>query len=146
MESPNTLPTLFVKKLNKGAKCPTMGSKFSAGYDLYSTEDYELTLKEFKLFSTGISLEIPKGYYGRIAPRSGLSCKGIDVKAGVVDNDYRGEVKVLLHNFSNGPYKISKGDKIAQIIITKYTSCTIINTEELKSTERGSDGFGSTGK
>jgi len=91
---------LRIKKLDPKAFIPTKGSEHAAGYDLYSIEDTVVKSKDKKLISTGISMSIPVGNYGRVAPRSGLAVKNfIDVGAGVIDADYRGEVKVLLFNF-----------------------------------------------
>jgi dUTP pyrophosphatase len=128
------------------AKTPTKGSVDCAGYDLYSTEEYELKSMERKLFSTHVKMAIPQGFYGRIAPRSGLALKnGIDVLAGVIDADYRGEVGVLLVNLSTETKKVSVGDKIAQIIFEQCMDSNFSVVENLETTERGSDGFGSTG-
>ena len=98
------------------------------------------------LVGTGLAFGIPEGNYGRIAPRSGLAAKhSIDIGAGVIDSDYRGELKVLLFNFSDTDFKISEGDRIAQMIITKYTLTTLAEVETLDATVRGDGGFGSTG-
>ena len=106
--------TLKVKKLNPKARLPTKGSPHSAGYDLHALEDCIVKSKNKALISTGLSMSIPIGFYGRVAPRSGLACKNfIDVGAGVVDSDYRGEVKVLLFNFSDEDFEIKEGDRIA---------------------------------
>jgi len=129
-------------------KLPTRGSEFSAGWDLYSSEDIMLCHGTRKLIDTDIIVSIPKGWYGRIAPRSGLALKnGINVLAGVVDSDYRNYVKVLLFNHGED-ITILKGDRIAQLIITKYNDSPLIQVnskEELGTTERGTGGFGSTG-
>lgn len=131
-------------KLTSSAIEPTLGTKGSVGFDLYSDEDTEI--KSIGIVKTGIALDIPKGIYGRIAPRSSLAVKGIDVLAGVVDNDYRGEIKVVLHNIiSDTSYKIKKGDKIAQMIFEKVELPVFKNANELSETIRGSGGFGSTG-
>ena len=161
MDSPTNLPKLLVKKLNKDAIIPKKGSPGAAGYDIYSLEDCTLLQFERKLISTGISFTIPKGWYGRIAPRSGLSLKGIDIKAGVLDYDYTGEIKVLmslvekvihLKTSSSGrslcyihKFEITKGMKIAQVIFTKCTDVDIEDVDKLPETKRGSDGFCSTG-
>ena len=98
------------------------------------------------LISTGLSMSIPAGNYGRIAPRSGLAAKHmIDVGAGVIDADYRGEVKVLLFNLSDVDFTVKAEDRIAQIIIEKYTPCELVEVDELPDTVRGAGGFGSTG-
>ena len=86
----------------------------AVGYDLVSAEDVSVKAKNKYLVSTGLSMAIPEGYYGRVAPRSGLAVKNfIDVGAGVLDPDYRGEVKVLLFNFSEVDFEVKKGDRIA---------------------------------
>lgn len=127
---------------------PTRGSEFSAGWDLYSSENIMLCHGTRKLIDTDIIVSIPKGYYGRIAPRSGLALKnGINVLAGVLDSDFRGMVKVLLFNHGED-ITILKGDRIAQLIITVYNRRPLIQVnskEELGTTERGTGGFGSTG-
>ena len=128
METPASsfLPKLRVKKLDPKAFIPTKGSEHAAGYDLYSIEQIIIPPNSKALVSTGISMAIPVGNYGRVAPRSGLACKNfIDVGAGVVDADYRGEVKVLLFNFAKEEFKVGVGDRIAQLIIEKYTRTEI---------------------
>ena len=138
---------MFVKKLNNNAILPLKGSSGSAGYDVFSCEDKILLPKTRSLISTGISISIDaKDFYIRIAPRSGMAVKGIDVGAGVVELDYRGEVKVLLINNSDSKYAIGYGDRIAQLIIEKIYMLDVINASELDETDRGSGGFGSTGK
>lgn len=149
------LPKLQVKKLVSNAILPKRGSEFAAGYDLYSVEDKIIPKKSKALISTGISVAIPYGNYGRIAPRSGLAAKNfLDVGAGVVDVDYRGEGKnqaliyivfVLLFNFSDDDFQVKYGDRIAQFIIEKITITEVEEVEELESTKRGEGGFGSTG-
>lgn len=138
---------LLVKLLNENAQCPKKGSKDAAGFDLYSSEEIVVPAKNKCLVSTGISISIPKDCYGRVAPRSGLACKNfIDVGAGVIDSDYRGEVKVLLFNFSDTDFKILIGDRIAQLILEKiYVIDEAMVVSDLTSTDRGVNGFGSTG-
>jgi len=139
--------TIPIKKSIELAKTPTRGSTSAAGYDLYSTEEYILKPLERKLFKTGISLAIPKGLYGRIAPRSGLAYKdGIDVMAGVIDEDYRGDVGVILINLGSVDKTIVVGDKIAQIIFENYTAAAFEETDDLSNTNRSDGGFGSTDK
>ena len=99
------------------------------------------------LVSTGLAFAIPTGNYGRIAPRSGLAVKNsINVGAGVIDSDYRGEVRVLLFNHGDVDFVISEGDRIAQLIIEKYTPTELVEVETLGETQRGEGGFGSTGQ
>lgn len=142
-----------IKKLNEFAVTPSYGSAGAAGLDLAANlaemkgRLYALQPGERKLFKTGISISIPAGHYARVAPRSGLALKsGIDVLAGVIDEDYRGEVGVILLNTGNEPFVVSHGDRIAQLIIEQYTPCLPILVDELDATNRGGGGFGSTGK
>lgn len=137
---------LFVKKLYPDACVPKRQTEDSAGYDLYSYSDYVIHAHSSELISTGVSFTVPKGTYGRIAPRSGMSCKGTDVGAGVVDRDYTGEVKVLLFNLNNNTsIVINKGDRVAQLVLTKISTCPVVEVESLEDTSRGDGGFGSTG-
>ena len=151
-------------KLHPHAKEPFRANTSDAGYDLFSTDYITLEPLQRKLISTGISVEIPEGFYGRVAPRSGLACnKGIDVMAGVIDSGYRGEVKVLLINLSFEGYntklnafeamfgsankiEIKPGDRIAQLIIEKCHSVEWKGMETLEESQRGEQGFGSSGQ
>jgi deoxyuridine 5'-triphosphate nucleotidohydrolase len=136
----------FQVKLNyEDAQEPTRGSDEAAGYDLYSYESETVVPKQIKLIDTGISIRVPEGTYGRIAPRSSVSKKGILINAGVIDRDYRGPVKVMVHNLSNNDYVINKNDRIAQLILEQIKTPPVELVEELDNTERGDGGFGSTG-
>lgn len=140
-----TLP-LRVKRITKSARLPLKGSVNAAGYDLCADEDVAVPAGSKALVSTGLSMAIPHGYYGRVAPRSGLAVKNfIDVGAGVIDSDYRGELKVLLFNFGKEDFPVKKGDRIAQLVIELVAPTEVVETEDLDSTERGEGGFGSTG-
>ena len=136
-----------IKKLSDKAVIPTQGSSEAAGYDLYAADDNVVYSMSRTLIKTNISMAIPEGYYGRIAPRSGLAFKyGIDVLAGVIDSDYRGDIGVILFNTStNNEFKIKSGDRIAQIIIEKCHNVHWDIEKHLNSSERKDDGFGSTG-
>jgi dUTP pyrophosphatase len=136
------------KLTNSGAQKPEKGTVKSAGYDLFATEKLEIPPLHRASVNTGLILEIPEGYYGRIAPRSGLALKnGIDVLAGVVDSDYRGEIKVILFNTDlKNFFQVEPGQKIAQIIFEKFFDCEFQYEEALTTTHRGSGGFGSTDK
>lgn len=136
-----------IRLMNHEAQIPARSNPDDAGADLFSLEDFILKPGERKTISTGISLEIPEGYYGRIAPRSGLASKhGLDVLAGVVDSSYRGEVKVVLLNTDkDNPFQGKKGDRIAQLIIERHFNLPLVLSEDLAASERGSGGFGSTG-
>lgn len=138
------------KKLNDFATVPTFGTEFSAGADLYSCENGEVTINpnETKLIHTGITLEIPEGYVGLIYARSGIATKrGLAPanKVGVIDSDYRGEIMVSLHNHSNDIQIVADKERIAQIVITPYLKVDYIESETLSDTVRGEGGFGSTG-
>jgi dUTP pyrophosphatase len=132
--------------LSPDAVMPVAASNGAAGFDLFAAEDTTINCFQFKPVSTGVSIEIPAGHYGRVAPRSGLSVKhGVMVGAGVIDSDYRGEVKVALATL-NGVYDIKKGDRIAQLIIERIATPELVQVDSLDSTDRGEGGFGSTGK
>ena len=137
---------LFVKLINNNKNLPTRATDYAAGLDLFSNENGIIKPQERKMISTGIILQIPNDYYGRIAPRSGLALKnGIDVLAGVIDSDYRGEIKVILYNSDKeNIYEYKIGDKIAQIIIEKYYKLNIEEIEDIEITYRGDKGFGSS--
>ncbi|CAL1286396.1 unnamed protein product [Larinioides sclopetarius] len=138
---------LRIAKLSNNAKIPTKGSKLAAGYDLYSAYDYVVPPKGKILAMTDIQVQIPPGHYGRVAPRSGLAVKNfIDVGAGVVDEDYRGNLGVVLFNFGSQEFKVNKGDRIAQFICEKISYPELEEVDSLDDTERGEGGFGSTGK
>ena len=140
----STRPLLFEKMSENGFR-PTRGSKFAAGYDLYSAYDSVVPARGKQMVKTDIRVAVPTGCYGRIAPRSGLAWKhSIDVGAGVVDSDYRGNVCVILFNFSDEDFKVSKGDRIAQLICEQIADTELVETN-LDSTERQDNGFGSTG-
>lgn len=150
---PDSDATIKVKKLTSTATIPTKSRKTDAGYDLYSDEDIALYPEDTKLISTGIAFAIPDGYAGLIWDRSGLGTKGVHRHAGVVDSSYRGEVKVALYNarpghvdFTDNMYFISRGDRIAQILFQKVPHFDLVETEELDDTDRGSSGFGSSGR
>ena len=137
---------LYIKKLSNNATTPTRGSSKSAGMDLYAARNYTVLASKRRLISTDIAFEIPEGYYIRIAPRSGLAHKnGIDIFAGVLDQDYIGPCGVILYNSDIEDFYIKKGDRIAQAILEKIDIPEIIEVDSLESTERGSAGFGSTG-
>ncbi|OIR56390.1 MAG: deoxyuridine 5'-triphosphate nucleotidohydrolase [Amphiamblys sp. WSBS2006] len=136
-----------VKLLNPDAQVPKRGSAFSAGYDLCASSDSVVPARGKGHVKTGLSVSIPNGYYARIAPRSGLAAKSsIDVGAGVVDSDYRGEVVVILFNHGEEDFAVKKGMRCAQLIITKILTPEIKVVEEHgEKTGRDAGGFGSTG-
>ena len=139
-----------IKKLNERAIIPTYGTEFAAGADLYSCEENEIKIAagETRIIHTGIAMEIPQGYVGLIYARSGLSTKrGLAPanKVGVIDADYRGEIMVALYNQSGAEQTVGVGERVAQIVFTRYDMAEFEVVDELDSTERGEGGFGSTG-
>ncbi|KAM3512372.1 hypothetical protein MY11210_004011 [Beauveria gryllotalpidicola] len=140
------IPSLQVKKLSPAGRLPTRGSAFAAGYDLYAAKDTTVPARGKALVDTDISIAVPAGTYGRIAPRSGLASKHfIDTGAGVIDADYRGQVKVLLFNHAEADYTIKEGDRIAQLVLERIVTPEVVEVEELQESVRGAGGFGSTG-
>jgi dUTP pyrophosphatase len=133
--------------LNKpDSRIPCKATSKSAGFDVYSCEELTIPVGKRGLVDTGFSMAFEGNMYARIAPRSGLAVRGIDVGAGVIDSDYRGPVKVLLINNSQEDFKINVGDRIAQLIFEVYIANAVFNrVDNLEDTERGSGGFGSTG-
>ena len=139
--------SLGVKKLTYDAIVPTRGSDGAVGYDLYSSEDAVVPCQAGRaLVGTGITIVLPPGVYGRVAPRSGLAVKHcINVGAGVIDPDYTGEIKVVLFNHGESDFEIKKGDRIAQLVLERCETPPIEEISIVEDTERGSGGFGSTG-
>lgn len=143
--------TIRVKKLDPRAILPTYGSAEAAGADLYACLTEPLTIHpgEVAWITTGIALEVPKGCAGLVYARSGLACKrGLAPanKVGVIDSDYRGEIKVVLLNHGKEDQVIAHGERIAQFVITPVLTPAYEEVTELDNTERGVSGFGSTGK
>lgn len=137
---------MLVKKFNKDALLPVRGSTGAAGADVHSIESLTIYPGKRALVGTGIGVKPIASNYIRVAPRSGLANKfGIDVLAGVIDQDYTGEVKVILQNNGDKPFEINVGDRIAQLIQERIVIDEITETDELAFTKRGADGFGSTG-
>ena len=139
-----------IKKLYADAVIPTRGSIEAAGYDLYAYIDNEIIIKSHEtiMIGTGISLEIPDGYFGAIYARSGLASKKNLRPAncvGVIDSDYRGEIKIPLFNDSNLDQTIDKKERVAQIVIMPYLNIEFNEVDELSKTSRDQSGFGSTG-
>lgn len=145
------MESIRVKILTNGAKLPTYGSTEAAGADLYACLNAPVTVQpgESAWISTGIALEVPKGCAGLIYARSSMGVKrGLAPanKVGVVDSDYRGEIKVVLYNQSKEAQTVEPGERIAQFIITPVLTPAYEEVDDLSSTDRGVGGFGSTGK
>jgi deoxyuridine 5'-triphosphate nucleotidohydrolase len=139
-----------IKLLTSTAKAPTRGTPGSAGYDIYADDDMCECVEpgHITVVSTGIAVQIPKGFVGLIQPRSGLAFNyGIDTLAGVIDSDYTGEIKVMLTTYDDtSSLYIYKGDRIAQLVIVPCYTYPLEVVDQFESTERGDNGFGHTGK
>lgn len=143
----STATALKFAKLSEKAFTPVRGSKQAAGFDLFSAYPYVIPSHGKILAKTDIQIALPDGCYGRVAPRSGLAHKHfIDVGAGVIDQDYRGNVGVIMFNFGDTDFKVEQGDRIAQLILERIFIPDIEEFQSLDNTERGSGGFGSTGR
>lgn len=141
-----SLDTLRFKQLGPHAILPTRGTPSSAGLDIYCADDLRIEARGRVVARTGLAVAIPEGFYGRVAPRSGLAAnKGLDVLAGVIDADYRGEINCILYNSSDEVIVLPRGSKICQLIIEKIITPTPAWAEDLDDTHRGAGGFGSTG-
>lgn len=136
-----------VKKLHPDAILPSYAHEGDAGMDLFSFENIIIKAGERRLIKTGLSLEFPKGYVALVWDKSGLAAnKGITTLAGVIEYTYRGEYKIALLNTSKEDYIITKGDKIAQLLIQPVMTAEVQEVSELSETSRGEEGFGSTGR
>ncbi len=141
-----------IKVVNKsGNPLPVYSTNCSAGMDLRAFLDSTVTIMPLKraLIKTGLFIQIPEGYEAQVRPRSGLALKnGITVlnTPGTIDSDYRGEVGVIIVNLSEEPFEIKNGDRIAQMIISKFERAELIIVDELDASDRGEGGFGHTGK
>ena len=150
-EMEETVLRIRVKKLSDTAKMPTRGSAEAAGYDLYADLEETVVIMphETKMIGTGLSMELPAGYFGAIFARSGLAAKeGLRPAncVGVVDPDYRGPFMIALHNDSETERKVQPGERIAQMVLIPFLTAEFEETGALNETGRGSGGFGSTGK
>lgn len=145
------MSVIRVKKLHPEAILPTYGTEEAAGADLYACLEAPVTIQpgQSAFVPTGLALEVPKGCAGLIYARSGMACKrGLAPanKVGVIDSDYRGEIRVVLLNHSAQAQTVQPGERIAQMIITPVLTPAYAETEDLTDTDRGAGGFGSTGK
>jgi dUTP pyrophosphatase len=143
---PSTLELLRFKQLDPRAVLPVRGSALAAGLDVCSIEELKIGPRQRVVARTGLAVAIPPGFYGRVAPRSGLAAKsGLDVLAGVIDSDYRGEVCCLLYNTGDEAITLPAGSKICQLIVEQIITPEATWVSELDETARGAGGFGSTG-
>ena len=130
---------------------PSYSTRGSSGMDVRAALDEDMFIEPGKVavIPTGLSFEIPEGYEIQVRPRSGLAAKhaiGILNSPGTIDSDYRGELKIILMNFGEEKFKIARGERIAQIVLSKVYAAKIVPSEKLNNTERGEGGFGHTGK
>ena len=142
---------IAVKKLRENAILPTFGSPEAAGADLYACLEAPVTVApgQTGFVPTGLAMELPVGYVGLVYARSGLACKrGLAPanKVGVIDSDYRGEFIVALHNHGTEPQTVASGERIAQLVVAPILMPEYVETDSLSATQRGTGGFGSTGK
>ena len=140
-----------IRRLTDTAQLPTRGSAMAAGYDLHADIPEECVIPPHKtvMIPTGLSMEIPEGYFGAVFARSGLASKELlrpGNCVGVIDPDYRGEWKVALHNDSDSEKRIAPGERIAQMVVIPFLPVEFAETDALSETERGAGGFGSTGR
>ncbi len=140
------MKTLHIQKLDPAARVPVRAYEHDAGLDLFSLERHTLAPGEGRVFKTGIALEIDPGYVGLVWDRSSMGKRGIKTLGGVIDSGYRGEVGVILWNLSKEPQEIQAGDKIAQLLIQPVSTPATREVELLSRSDRGSGGFGSSGK
>ena len=133
-------------KLSEHAYTPTKGSTLSAGHDLYSAYEYFIAPGDRCLIPSDISIELPAGCYGRIAPRSGLAMRHcLHTLGGVIDGDFRGNIQIILINLGTRVYHVKKGDRIAQLICEKIHYPRFVEVRDLSYSQRNRSGFGSTG-
>jgi dUTP pyrophosphatase len=137
---------LLFKRLHPEARLPSRGSARAAGLDLCAVERVTLAPGGRAAVRTGLAVAIPEGFYGRVAPRSGIAVRhGIDVLAGVIDADYRGEILCALVNHGGETFEIEPGARVAQLVVEAIATPEPAWAEDLEETERGAGGFGSTG-
>ena len=132
--------------MSEKATIPSKGTPTAAGFDLYSAKTITISPQTREVVSTDLKIELPRNSYGQIAPRSGLALKGLDIGAGVINQDYGGNLKVLLINNGTTRYKVREGERVAQLLVKPILNPTIEMVEELTESTRGDRGFGSTGK
>lgn len=138
---------LLVKR-HPGVPMPEYATEGSVGFDLASNEDMEIPPKSWRIIGTGLFFEIPESYEVQIRSRSGFASRGITVmnQPGTVDTDYRGEIKVILHNNNTKPWNVKQGNRIAQAVVVPILRAIMVNVETLTPTERGEKGLGSSGE
>ena len=139
------LPPLFVR-LTEGAILPTRAHLTDAGLDIYSVEPKTIKAHEGEVIKTGLHIKLPKNTAGLLVSKSGLNVHYNITSTGLIDEGYTGEIMVKLYNHGNSDYQIKKGDKISQLVIIPVLYSKVVSCETLEDTERGTAGFGSTGR
>ncbi len=145
------IPIKILRSKELQITLPKYATPGSAGMDIYAAIEDKLVIppNQTRLVSTGFQIELPQGYEAQIRPRSGLAINhnvGILNSPGTIDSDYRGEVKIIIRNFGSTDFIIHRGDRIAQMVIAPYVRATWEEVKDLDETQRGSGGFGHTGK
>ena len=132
--------------LDEGAVKPTRAHEYDAGLDLYAMEDGYIRCNQSRTFDTGVHVEIPEGYVGLVKSKSGLMCNHGIITDGTIDAHYTGSVRVCLFNHGTSKYEVKAGDKIAQLVIVPCLLPELEMVDKLEDTDRGDNGFGSTGR
>lgn len=149
----NQAVSVEIVRLSENAVIPSKAHGSDAGLDLYANDDFFIKVGETGVVTTGISMGIPSGYFGKIEDRSGLAMLGLKTGGGVVDSGYTGEIKIVIHNINNSDssnyrgrgYQIKKGQRVAQLVIQPTPAIRLLELEYPAKTERGTNGFGSSG-
>lgn len=144
------MPTIKFLRLHPDAQLPRYATKHAAGLDICACNDEDMVVapQSVALIPTGFAIELPIGYEAQLRPRSGLALKhaiSLPNAPGTIDADYRGEIKIILINHGKEPFTVKKGDRIAQMVITKHERVDFVEADSLSDTERGTGGFGHTG-
>ncbi len=132
--------------LDNGAKMPTKAHRADAGFDLYSRETVIVSAKESATFDVGVHMQIPEGFVGFLKSKSGLNVKHGITSEGVIDSGYTGSIVVKLYNHSGKDYKVQIGDKISQIVLLPIAMTDLELVKDFENSERGNNGFGSSGR
>lgn len=154
MQNRNNTLVVEVKRLSPNATVPTCSHFGDAGLDLYASEDFFIKTGETAVVKTDLAVGLPVGFYGKVEDRSSLAALGLRTGAGVIDSGYTGEVKIVIHNINNTNdssyrgqgYQIKKGQRIAQLIVQSVVPVRLVEVQTFDNSERGSNGFGSTGR
>ena len=132
--------------LDEGAKAPAFAHEWDGGMDLYAAERKVVRANDFEVIETGVHIEIPEGYVGLITSKSGLMAKNGLTCRGTIDCGYTGSIKAVVFNHSKRDYIVEKGDKVTQLVILRCEHPKLVLVDELENTDRGDNGFGSSGR